>query len=44
MGFFDRFKKKREDQADTQEQKDTSQPQTGKRVKKYTSDGKPIYD
>jgi len=48
MGFLDRFKKKNEQQGNTQNtspQKDSSQPPTtGKRIKKYTSEGKPIYE
>jgi hypothetical protein len=45
MGFLDKFKRKKEEQTETKEkQKDSSQPQTGKRVKKYTSDGKPVYE
>ncbi|MGI0049882.1 MAG: hypothetical protein ACREAW_10110 [Nitrososphaera sp.] len=47
MGFFDRFKKKGEQQStETQgsAKQDSSQPQAGKRIKKYTSDGKPIYE
>jgi len=46
MGFLDRFRKKGEQQAETKakDEKEPSQPQTGKRIKKYTSDGKPIYE
>jgi len=46
MGFLDRFKKKNEPQStETQPQKDSSPPPTtGKRIKKYTSEGKPIYE
>jgi hypothetical protein len=46
MGFFDRFKKKGELPAnDAKDQKGSSQPPTtGKRIKKYTSEGKPIYE
>jgi hypothetical protein len=48
MGFFDRFKKKGEQQQSTETKgsakQDSTQPQPGKRVKKYTSDGKPIYE
>ena len=46
MGFFDRFNKKGDQGTDAQkEKKGSSQPQTtGKRIKKYTSDGKPIYE
>jgi hypothetical protein len=49
MGFLDRFKKKGEQQSSEKssadKQKDSSQPQTtGKRIKKYTSDGKPVYE
>lgn len=47
MGFLDRFKKKNDqkDTASSGAQKDSSQPPaTGKRIKKYTSEGKPIYE
>jgi hypothetical protein len=44
MGFLDRFKKKNEPQVAETQQKEPSQPQTGKRVKKYTSEGKPVYE
>lgn len=44
MGFLDRFKKKKEEQAEPKDQKESGQPQTGKRIKKYTSDGKPVYE
>jgi hypothetical protein len=45
MGFFDRFKKKGEQATEAPKEKDSNQPETtGKRVKKYTSDGKPIYE
>jgi hypothetical protein len=44
MGFLDRFKKKKEDQPETKEQKESEQPPAGKRIKKYTSDGKPVYE
>jgi hypothetical protein len=44
MGFFDRFKKKGEQATEAPKEKD-SQPKTeGRRVKKYTSDGKPVYE
>jgi hypothetical protein len=47
MGFFDRFKKKGE-QSSTETKgsakQDSTQPPAGKRVKKYTSEGKPIYE
>lgn len=42
MGFLDKFRKKKEE-PEPQKQ-DSSKPQTGKRVKKYTSDGKPVYE
>lgn len=45
MGFLDRFKKKAETQDTQPQQKESDQPQTtGKRIKKYTSEGKPIYE
>jgi hypothetical protein len=45
MGFLDRFKKKNEPQnTEPQQQKESGQPQTGKRIKRYTSEGKPIYE
>lgn len=46
MGFLDRFRKKNEQQSnDAEKQKESSQPPaTGKRIKKYTSEGKPIYE
>ena len=49
MGFLDKFRKKNEQPSNTQtsasNQKDSSQPSTtGKRIKKYTSEGKPIYE
>ena len=47
MGFFDRFKKKGEQQSTetkSSAKQDSSQPPAGKRIKKYTSDGKPIYE
>lgn len=44
MGFFDRFKKKKDDRTEANKEKESSEPQTGKRVKKYTSEGKPIYE
>lgn len=50
MGFFDRFKRKGEQQSSEKQssadkQKDSSQPPaTGKRIKKYTSEGKPVYE
>jgi len=41
MGFLDRFKKKnQEPEAKEQE----PEKPAGKRVKKYTSDGKPVYE
>ena len=43
MGFLDRFKKK-EPQSTEAQQKDFSQPPAGKRIKKYTSEGKPVYE
>ena len=43
MGFLDRFKKKKEE-PEAKDQKEPSKPQTGKRIKKYTSDGKPVYE
>jgi hypothetical protein len=48
MGFLDKFRKK--EKADknsetTSTEQDKNKPSTtGKRVKKYTSDGKPIYE
>jgi hypothetical protein len=46
MGFLDKFRKKNEQQSnDAQKQKDSSPPPTtGKRIKKYTSEGKPVYE
>jgi hypothetical protein len=48
MGFLDRFKKKNEAQGNASTasaQKDSTQPPAaGKRIKKYTSEGKPIYE
>lgn len=49
MGFLDRFKKKAETQKETEpEQKESGRqqpsPATGRRIKKYTSEGKPIYE
>ena len=44
MGFFDRFKKKDQQQVQTEKPKDSNPPPAGKRVKKYTSDGKPVYE
>jgi hypothetical protein len=44
MGFLDRFKRKEKEQPEPKDQKESSQPQTGKRIKKYTSDGKPVYE
>jgi len=45
MGFLDRFKKKNEPRGTETQQKDSSQPPTTrKRIKKYTSEGKPIYE
>ncbi len=51
MGFFDKFKKKKEDQGNNASEKSVQNDQpsnTGtpgeKRAKRYTSDGKPIYD
>ena len=46
MGFLDKFKKKNEPQSNDAPQKsDSSQSQTtGKRIKKYTSEGKPVYE
>ena len=41
MGFFDKFKKKK-DEPEAKE-KESDKP-AGKRVKKYTSDGKTIYE
>jgi hypothetical protein len=42
MGFFDRFKKKGDDQP--REEGKGSAEQQPKRVKRYTSEGKPIYE
>jgi hypothetical protein len=39
MGFFDRFKKRNEEP----KEKEPDKPE-GKRIKKYTSDGKPVYE
>jgi len=49
MGFLDRFKKKAETQKEAEPQREESghkqpSPATGRRIKKYTSDGKPIYE
>jgi len=46
MGFLDKFRKKSEQQSNgAEKQKDSNQPPTtGKRIKKYTSEGKPIYE
>jgi hypothetical protein len=43
MGFFDRFKKKK-DEPEAKERKEPDNKPAGKRVKKYTSDGKPVYE
>lgn len=43
MGFLDRFKKKEPQSTETQ-QKEPGQPSAGKRIKKYTSEGKPVYE
>jgi hypothetical protein len=42
MGFFDRFKKKGDDQP--KEAEKGSSEQQPKRVKRYTSEGKPVYE
>lgn len=45
MGFLDRFKKKNEPQnAETQQKGSDQPPGAGKRIKKYTSEGKPVYE
>ncbi len=45
MGFLDKFRKKGEQSSDAKKQKDSGQLlATGKRIKKYTSEGKPIYE
>ena len=45
MGFLDKFRKKNEPQdTEAQQQKGSSQPPAGKRIKKYTSEGKPVYE
>jgi hypothetical protein len=46
MGFLDKFRKKNEPQnTEAQQQKESSQPPAaGKRIKKYTSEGKPVYE
>jgi hypothetical protein len=45
MGFFDRFRKKKETTTTTTtEQSKTGQGSTEKKIKAYTSDGKPIYE
>lgn len=41
MGFFDRFKKKGDEQPKEAEKGSSEQP---KRVKRYTSEGKPVYE
>lgn len=38
MGFLDRFKKKKEGQ------QEAAEGSSDRRAKKYTSDGKPVYD
>ena len=46
MGFLDKFKKKKDEQEKTQvdENRSAGQEGQGRRIKKYTSDGKPVYD
>jgi hypothetical protein len=55
MGFFDKFKRKGHEKSAASDQTSTGQQQQqqpsspsgskeGRRVKKYTSDGKPIYE
>jgi hypothetical protein len=49
MGFLDKFRKKKGQDAHEHGQssgtQESSQPSTtGKRIKKYTSEGKPIYE
>ena len=46
MGFLDKFRKKNEPQnTETHQQNESDQPPaTGKRIKRYTSEGKPIYE
>lgn len=51
MGFLDKFKKKNEQRKEESGDKGSSeQPQsstagtTGRKIKKYTSDGKPVYE
>lgn len=46
MGFLDKLSGKKENQPvkeETQKEQSSGQQQ-GKRIKKYTSDGKPIYE
>jgi hypothetical protein len=50
MGFLDKFRKKNEDNRSTDTQisakdDDATQPSTtGRRIKKYLFDGKPLYE
>jgi hypothetical protein len=49
MGFLDKFRRKTDKAVEKVEEQTTSdaskqQAPPGKRIKKYTSDGKPIYE
>jgi hypothetical protein len=48
MGFFDAFKKKKTTNESSNESKpqasQSTTSQSGKRIKKYTSEGKPVYE
>jgi hypothetical protein len=51
MGFLDKLRKKKEqggeqksDEAQSSTKQDYSQSSTGKRIKRYTSDGKPVHE
>jgi hypothetical protein len=52
MGFLDKFRKKKEeakeqkgDEAQSPAKQDSGQSSTtGKRIKRYNSDGKPVYE
>ena len=48
MGFLDKFKKKKEDEnkgdSTSKDQPANNSTTSNKRIKKYTSDGKPVYE
>ncbi|MEO9363605.1 MAG: hypothetical protein ABI348_06860 [Nitrososphaera sp.] len=46
MGFLDKLRKKKDDQAPQQaaQGSDSSASEQPRRVKRYTSDGKPVYE